>query len=349
VLAFVVLLLLAVVGLGHGVLVASLAEAKASRAAVRHLAARLAAEGAVRRALSGGPGALRDSVAVGEARTLTIVRLGRAQGTVLARRLAREVWLLEAEAGLPGRAYARAARLAWSLDPLARALALEAALTVPPGAPVELLGRVDVTAPALTTPPLAPSDCAPWTTELEANAARALFAPVATAADSAGGPRLGLLDIEALARRAAPADLLPGGAGTPAPVEHSAVCAKNQPWVWGDPERPWRPCGTHLPLRVATGDLVVLGGRGQGTLVVDGDLVLRAGARYYGIALVKGALRLEEGATLEGAALAWGGVAVAADARVRASACWVVRALDAASGVLGRFQEVPGIGPVGPL
>lgn len=349
VLAFVVLLLLAAVGLGHSALVLSLAEEEASRAAVRHLVARQAADGAVREALKKAPGPWRDSVAVGGARALPAVRLGRAQGAVLARRVAREAWLLEAEAGLPGRPRARAARLAWSLDPLVRVLELQGALTTRAGAPVALAGTVDVTAPTLSAPPLTPVDCASWTTQLELRHARSPLAPVAATIDSAGGPRLGLLDLDALVALATPASLLPGGEGTPAPLERAGVCVEDEPWAWGDPERPWRPCGAHLPLRASVGDLTVLGGSGQGTLVVDGDLVLRGGARYYGIAVAKGALRLEEHAALEGMALAWGGVSVTAGARVRASACWAVRALDAASGSLGRFVEAPGLGEVGPL
>lgn len=349
VLAFVVLLLLAAVGLGHGALVVALSEAGASRAAVRHLVARQAAEGALRRALRGAPGAWRDSVGVGDVRALDAVRLGRAESVVLARRLSPEAWLLEAEAGLAGRPRARTARLAWSLDPLTRVLALRGALTIPAGATVALSGTVDVAHPALATPPLTPGDCARWATDLEAHEARSPLDPVATVTDSAGGPRLGSLDFDGLVALSGPASLLPGGAGTPAPVERLGTCVEGEPWAWGDPERPWRPCGAHLPLRASVGDLTVLGGSGQGTLVVDGDLVLRGGARYYGIAVAKGVLFLEEHAALEGMALAWGGVVVTAGARVRASACWAVRALHAASGTLGRFLEVPGVGEVGPL
>lgn len=51
--------------------------------------------------------------------------------------------------------------------------------------------------------------------------------------------------------------------------------------------------GDSLAVRYAAGDLELTGGRMLGTVVVEGDLVLRAGAQVVGLALVRGALRLE--------------------------------------------------------
>ncbi len=91
------------------------------------------------------------------------------------------------------------------------------------------------------------------------------------------------------------------------------------------------------------------GGVGQGVLVVDGDLTLTAGARYYGFLITTGEVRLEGGAVFEGMALAGGGILVDADARVRGSACWAVRALAAHRETFGRLLPLPGTGRIGPF
>jgi hypothetical protein len=102
-------------------------------------------------------------------------------------------------------------------------------------------------------------------------------------------------------------------------------------------------------VRASLGDLTVLGGVGQGVLVVDGGLTLSDAARFYGLVVVRGALRLEGGASLVGLALAQGGAAVAADARVVASGCRSARALAAARGTFGVMLPVPGVGAIGPI
>jgi hypothetical protein len=94
---------------------------------------------------------------------------------------------------------------------------------------------------------------------------------------------------------------------------------------------------------------VVVGGAGQGTLFVGGDLTLTGGARYFGLVVVRGALRIENGSHLEGLAIARGGVDLSADSRVRASACWAVRALTASRASFGGLVAVPGVGAIGPL
>ncbi|HSH74321.1 MAG TPA: hypothetical protein VLA09_01340, partial [Longimicrobiales bacterium] len=86
-----------------------------------------------------------------------------------------------------------------------------------------------------------------------------------------------------------------------------------------------------------------------GLLLVNGDLTLTEGVHFHGLALVRGRLLVEGGASFEGLAVAQGGAEVAADGRVRASACWAVRALEAQRGTLGRLIPVPGVGEIGPL
>lgn len=75
---------------------------------------------------------------------------------------------------------------------------------------------------------------------------------------------------------------------------------------WGEPADPGHPCARHFPVIYAQGDLELLGpGRGQGVLLVDGDLTLRGGFVFHGLVLVRGSADLgPEGDRLEGTLLA---------------------------------------------
>lgn len=345
VLAFVVLLMLALLGLGHGLLVASLGEVAASSAALRHLTARAAADGVVSTALREPYAPWMDSVPVNGVRVTETVSLGRAAGAATLRRLTRESWLVEGRGALGDGADVRVARLAWSLDPLERVTNLPGVLSAAPGSVWTLDGVVDAGAPARVDPPLDLADCEPWLAELEESYAMPA-AQLGFLSDTVDAPWLGLIDFPSLLARA---PVLVSGAGMPGPVERFGACAEGEPWGWGDPENPRLPCGPHLPLRASLGDLSVVGGVGQGLLAVDGDLTLTAGARYYGLVLVRGTVRLEDGASLEGFAVALGGGSIAAGSRVRGSACWAARALAAQRVALGGLVAVPGVGPIGPL
>jgi hypothetical protein len=234
----------------------------------------------------------------------------------------------------------------WALDALERTAALPATLSGRAGAPWQIEGELDASDPARIEPPLDSASCAPWLGDLEARYAASPLAAIGVVSDTVGAPALGLLDFGSIVDAA---EIGVAGPGTPGPVELLGACAADEPWGWGDPDGPTRPCGPHLPLRAASGDLLVDGGVGQGMLVVDGDLTLRAGARYYGLVLVTGALRLEGSATLAGMAIALDGAHVGVGSRVRSSACWVVRALAAQRPALGGLRVVPGVGRIGPL
>lgn len=112
-----------------------------------------------------------------------------------------------------------------------------------------------------------------------------------------------------------------------------------EPTNWGDPDRP-SACAGWLPLVHVRGDLDGPVGRGQGVLVVDGDLTLRGGFDYRGVIVVGGVLRAGgAGNRVIGAILArgdgaGGGGSHELDAlAVRYSSC-VVRSALAAAGVL---------------
>ena len=73
-------------------------------------------------------------------------------------------------------------------------------------------------------------------------------------------------------------------------------CARTQQLNWGDPSRnlisPGR-CEGFYPIIYAPGSLQISGGRGQGVLLVEGDLDVRGGFEFFGPVIVKGRLRTE--------------------------------------------------------
>lgn len=342
-LAFVVLLMVGLLTLAHGLLVASLSELAVSRAAVRELRMRGAAELGVRRALGTFAGSWMDSMSIGETR-MTVSALDDVPVESELRRLGAEAWLVVGTA-TRGTASARTMRLAWALDPLTRVAALGGMVSTGFDAPVLVEGDVDASAPDTSTPPLREEDCQPWREALAVRYGASPLPVVTSLPDTLTSLALGLLDFEAL-RSAAPLPV--SGRGTPTPLDAFGECALDVAWGWGEPDRPEGPCGAHLPLRASADDLVVDGGVGQVMLVVDGDLQLEGGARLHGLAIVSGALVLAGGSSFEGMVIALGGLAVASGSTLRASACWAVRALDAQRSALGGFSPVAG-GRLGPF
>jgi hypothetical protein len=76
-----------------------------------------------------------------------------------------------------------------------------------------------------------------------------------------------------------------------APRYGDEECDTTDPSSWGEPLRSnGGPCTAHYPIIHASGDLTVDGGRGQGVLLVDGDLTLAGGFEFHGAILVRGAL-----------------------------------------------------------
>lgn len=77
----------------------------------------------------------------------------------------------------------------------------------------------------------------------------------------------------------------------------------------------------------SSGDLTVREGRICGLVVTAGDLRMEGGAALQGIALVGGDLTLLDQARIEGAAKVGGSISIQKDALFRASACSTLRAL----------------------
>jgi hypothetical protein len=76
-----------------------------------------------------------------------------------------------------------------------------------------------------------------------------------------------------------------------APRVSGEECDTAAPENWGEPNR-WMggPCTGYYPVIHAPSDLVIDGGRGQGVLVVEGNLTIQGGAEFTGVVLVRGAV-----------------------------------------------------------
>lgn len=108
---------------------------------------------------------------------------------------------------------------------------------------------------------------------------------------------------------------------------------------WGEPwhQSPTHACENHFPIIHFKQDAVLSGGRGQGILLVDGDLKVGGGFEFYGPVIVRGTLNVEgqSGSKLNGAVMAANvnldQSTVLGDATVRYSDCAVTRAKQAAA------------------
>lgn len=116
------------------------------------------------------------------------------------------------------------------------------------------------------------------------------------------------------------------------PSLSGAACNTEDPYNWGDPRDPDGPCGSYFPAIWAESDLSLDGIRGQGVLMVNGDLTLGGGFEFVGPVLVRGTLRTSGvGARLTGAVIA-GAVSldqsgVLGRSAIQFSSCAVSRAL----------------------
>jgi hypothetical protein len=121
-------------------------------------------------------------------------------------------------------------------------------------------------------------------------------------------------------------------------------CDRTNSLNWGEPWYPAVPatadvCQDYFPIIYRPGNLRLQGGRGQGILLVDGDLELAGGVEFFGIVLVNGRLRTTgNGNKINGAVMARnvdlddnfiGGTPV-----VNYSSCAIARALAASARVV---------------
>jgi hypothetical protein len=122
----------------------------------------------------------------------------------------------------------------------------------------------------------------------------------------------------------------------PAYTGNPARCNKAVETNWGEPVLKTDPCFNYFPIIYHLGDLKLQGGRGQGILLVEGDLDASGGMVFYGPVFVLGTLRTTgnsgQGAKFYGGVVA-GNVALddltklAGGALVSYSSCAIARAL----------------------
>ncbi|MEK6769231.1 MAG: PilX N-terminal domain-containing pilus assembly protein [Gemmatimonadota bacterium] len=287
-----------------------------SRDAQRALAA---AEAGVAGALGGGGGFAPGALAPGDSQTSAgTVQGGAGDFTVTVRRLNGELFLLRAVGRDPAGASLRTVGLVMRLlPPPAR---FEAPLTVEVPPPAGVAGAVDGV----------DRDPPGWTCD-----AVARDTVPAVVVDSA---KVVWDSLVALARTVyQPADLT-GPIVDVAPVGDAATCDEPARGNWGEPARPATVagCASYFPVVYARGDLTLSGGRGQGLLLVEGDLTMEGGFVFDGIILARGALKFRgSGASVRGAIAAAsvraGPELAPGAASIGFSSCAMRRALSAAA------------------
>ena len=102
---------------------------------------------------------------------------------------------------------------------------------------------------------------------------------------------LGDLPFDSLRSYATKAVHVAGRAAIVRPSQSGATCHTGDPYNWGDPGDPSGACGSYFPAIWVESDLSLDGLRGQGVLMVNGDLTLGGGFEFVGPVLVRGTLR----------------------------------------------------------
>lgn len=134
--------------------------------------------------------------------------------------------------------------------------------------------------------------------------------------------------------------LAPGAIITPGPVVALAACDSSVATNWGE-NLGAGPCARYAPVIHARGSMELRGGRGQGILLVDGDLTVAHGARFDGLVIVRDDLRSGPGGgALRGAVLAADTLAVAGDHPDVGDGLRVERAGCVAAGALARLARL---------
>ena len=109
------------------------------------------------------------------------------------------------------------------------------------------------------------------------------------AADTSTYFNFGSLDWNQLT---AMASKLASGGKTALPSVSNGVCDENNLDNWGEPYKAnGGPCVDYYPIIYASGHLTMNGGRGQGILLVEGDLHVQGGFEFFGPVIVRGMLK----------------------------------------------------------
>ena len=341
VLVGVLLLLLAVTGVGHTLLVMIRSEFFVSRARWDVLTRRLAAETGLNltsRMMTGtGSLPLGEWVPMGSA---AVPPRARYDARVV--RLSREVFLILAEGSVdtePRRD--RQVGLYWAMDPVARYAAARGILESGRSARVEAGSFVDPSLIHDTPAPWPEASCIRFSPDVDTLFIYGLSRQGKLHEDPRAGmgggpesgaaeprlPSLGHLGHDALIEGA---DLHVSGTVSPVPIQRLGRCAVPFPTNWGAPLDASDPCGAYRPVVTSEGSLIVNGGQGQGVLLIPGDATFRSAARFYGLVVVAGDLEMTEESEIHGLVRVRGSVFLGSRSRIVGSACAALSALDAA-------------------
>ncbi len=133
--------------------------------------------------------------------------------------------------------------------------------------------------------------------------------------------------------------IVPSTTGSP------AVCNTSDPSNWGEPNDPSHVCGSFFPIIHINGNARIQSGggvRGQGILIVEGDLDVRGAFEFYGLVLVRGQFESQGSGAgdtqrIRGAVLAGNAdldqSVITGGATVQYSSCAVTRAMENAPGL----------------
>src|SRR5205807_10258286 len=124
------------------------------------------------------------------------------------------------------------------------------------------------------------------------------------------------------------------------PIVVGAACQTSvNPPNWGEPNHatPAGACDTYFPIIHVLGDLKVTTGRGQGILLVDGDLTVAGNFAFDGAVIVRGGLKMSgtgnkvSGALMSASVNVDDNVALAGNTSILYSSCALISALSASA------------------
>ena len=269
--ATAVFALMVVGALAMGALVAATYEMRTGTDAMHQARAVMAADFGVEQTIAAWKRGWNGAFARGFGRTSTHVMPEGPYVTVRLTRLADELFLVtsEAHAGPARRQTSRVVRLDAADPPLVAALSATRVLDAGMGGAIDGSDRVPLgwDCPAAGEP-----------------------VPAQVVGDTSALLRFGHFDWDQLTAGATThATHLTLGA---APRWTGEECDTTDPDNWGEPQKSnGGACTSYYPVIHSAGDLIVHGGRGQGLLLVDGDLTVQGGFQFFGTVLVRGALR----------------------------------------------------------
>jgi hypothetical protein len=322
--------LLLLAALAAGLLSASVQSLRIAESVEESFRARTAAESALRAAVAGWRGESYRDMAIGEVRDLEVASAGvdpHLAVHVEVERLASPLYLLRAQATTPRGAVARAALVIREIGPAELAARFPAALAT--GSPADLRDRARVEGFDASSPPpsinvtcLAPAVAMLIEAAGSPDRPAHLVVPVDSQGFAGLGP-LGWSDLAAIADRTESGSLVLG------PRYVDGRCDEAAAGNWGAPLEPADPCADYAPLIFAPGDLRILGGQGQGILIVAGDLRLEGDAHFAGPVLVGGRVVTGDSARITGAvaaADASGPTTLSGDAAIAFDPCAILKA-----------------------